>query len=946
MRTQHIENLRSLSRSLTPNSVSRDRSSRLSVPGILLGALVCILDSSSTGLLVFPTNGEIFGGLQAQSIAMFTWSTIICQLVFVLGGSNFSQSQGLMLIEVIPFLQHIANKLATIITEDRDTLLATVCTAYALSSLVLGGFFLVLGFFEMDRWIAYFPETVLVGALGAIGLSLFLSGFEVTQRSTFSWDLNYIRGLFTNLAMPVTVVALVLTVVLCICVRIKKQSGTRPNWQNSLRKRIVWDVCALFSNPFFTPTFFLLTGIVFWIAAIGRGVSTESLKNHHWVFVHVPPEEPLLDRMRFYEFWQLFNFRLVRWDAIRQCIVEIVVLVIIGAINLPIYYPALRDQLPNVPRNTTIQRELIGHGVTNLLSGLTGSLPNMIVMSNTLFFARAGGDRSESIVVLAVIVLFFVLSKLILPYIPVLCAAIMVFFIGIELMAEALVPTWATKSALEYLVIAGTIAACTALGFAQGVGVGIAATLAAHGFEQLADYEIRTCFVPLREFVQAQVLSARVYDRLKDDVRQRTLQIGVISLNGTAGYTTASKLKQAVYRVQFEKCSALVIDLTYAVRIDFAAAAAIAAERANAAEGVHHPPAFLLGVPRGSNRYGVLVRAGALPRDPNALDPLEAHAMLHHGLWPINEFSEVIGWISGQASVSHARLPRWARVNTGLRPASSSRRPSVDIPMECFGTNTPGTAAIDPTLPTVVKWRACMDQLCCAPMVSTQDDQSFVSSEKTLLSEDDLGNSSASLLGEKTLHPVWRDSFAPVLEEYGKISFHAPNTLLSSVSDPHPDIRIVVTGSLELRFVSIMEPATSSLNVSNPSGIVDRTPSDWLHSAYERSKKPRMRRRGLRTASPIATPSQPSVTISEQFSQGDVVGLSELNFAESPHGELVSAGQLDATTITIDFSAQDVRTVSSLALALNAYHSHNQFRNVRIQDLYRRALNQGEQHVW
>lgn len=955
--------LRALSRTFDPRQSSRSGSS-LAYPAIVLGVLINILDAASTGLLVFPTDGVAFQGLQAQSIAIFTTSTVICQTVFVLGGSNFSQAQGAMLIEVLPFMQTMASKLSSLIKDDREALLATVVTSYVLSSLILGTLLLALGFFEVDRWIAYFPDTVLVGALGAIGLSLFLSGFEVTQRSSFEWTLEYFRTLFTTAAMPVTVAALILAFVLSSGVRVKKRSGTtRPHWKTAFVRRLDWEVRRMCSSSFFIPMFPLLVGILFWVGASSSGKSMIELEDHHWVFTHVPPDATVASRMKFYDFWFLFNFKIVRWDAIKSIMVEIIILVIIGAINLPIYYPTLRDQLPDAPRTATIKREFIGHGISNIVSGLCGSLPNLIVMSNTIFFSRAGGDRPEAICVLILTALFLVFSTLVLPYIPVLCAALMVFFIGIELMAEALVPTWGSKSALEYLVIVGTMAACTGLGFAQGVGVGLAATLAALGFEHLADYEIRTCFISINELVKAQVLSQRVYDQLSVQSNDTPLQIGVISLSGTAGYTTASKVKLAIHAVQKEGCSAMVIDLTHAVRIDAAAAAAIVAERHNHQPDVHHPPAFLIGVPSRSTRYEVLVRAGAIAANPDELDPLGAADLLKRGLWPVSDFAEVVGWIASRASVSQPRLPRWARMPSDSASMAStlvghvdrtpdshynSRQGSRDISLQRMDIVSPNAPTIDPTLPQDVKWRACWDQLCCTPLAG--DAESVVTqAEKSDSGEGgtDMVDLSYSQDPSGAAHQVWRDSFVPVLEQFGRISYHEPRMLLSSATDPMPDIRIVVVGALDLRSVAQSSPpGTHALTSSNPAGKVDRTPADWLHSALDRTR-PRLRRRtNAHQESDPLNEMRTEGMYTERIAQGDVVGLSQLNFAEPWQGDLLSGGHLINTTITVDFSSHDVRNVPELALALNTYHSHNQFRVQRIQDMYRRGVNLGEEYKW
>ncbi|SHO77175.1 Similar to S.cerevisiae protein YGR125W (Putative protein of unknown function) [Malassezia sympodialis ATCC 42132] len=923
---------------MTPMPLPRPKEFHISYAAVLLGFLSNVLDAASMGLLVFPANGTMFEGLQAQSIAMFVASIVVCQSVFVLGGTNFSQSQGSMLVEVLPFMQNIATKLATVIPDNRDALLATIVVAYALSALVLGALFLSLGFFQIDRWIAYFPETVLDGALGAIGLSLFLSGFEVAQRSSFEWTGEYLKSLFTSKGMPVVVSALVLTAMLCSGIRVKKRSGsTKPRWNTSFIRRLDWEFRQMCSNPFFTPAFNLTVGIVFWIIALISRSSMQSLVEHHWLFVTVPKGATLGSRMRFYEFWGLYKFHQVQWSALNEVIVEMIVLIIIGALNLPIYYPALVENLPDVPRTASIKKEFIGHGIANILAGLCGALPVLVVMSNTLFFARAYGRKSDSVLVLFVTFLFFVFSKLLLPYIPVLCAALMVFFFGVELMAEALVPTWSTKSLLEYMVILGTMAACTALGFAQGVGVGLAATLAAQGFEHLADYEIRTCFVDLSTFVDAHVLSPKVLERLTDN-QDQSPQIGVIALSGTTSYTAASKIKQAIHTVQQHGCAALVIDLTFTVRIDRVAATAIAVERSNTHDGVsNHPPGFLLGVPTGSPRYEILAQSGVVCRDPSVVDAVTANQMIARSVWPMGEFSHVLAWLSAKATVTHPRLPRWARESqtpiampSPVREVSMSRRESYEIPLTPLPNIPPGMDTIDSTLPLSTQWQACWDQLCCS-----------VQSDAVSMVAKDLKDSES--FDESEMGPVspketltWANRFVPVLEKFGHLSFYEPRTNLANSTDTMPDVRIIVVGCMNSRSNVTRISTSPHASASSPASKVDRSPADWA------SLRPRLRRR--HTDSEMDTSG--TKTVVEAFSQGDVVGLSELTFGEPWSMDLTTAGHLGSSCITIDFSAADVLNNAELAMALNTYNSHNHFRIHRIQDIYFQALGQGEQYKW
>ena len=74
-------------------------------------------------------------------------------------------------------------------------------------------------------------------------------------------------------------------------------------------------------------------------------------------------------------------------------------------------------------------------------------------------------------------VVLFVASSYLLLYIPTILASALVLFLGIELTLEAV---WESAKDLiwtEWLVVMATLLACTFIGFAPGVGVGIAAAI-------------------------------------------------------------------------------------------------------------------------------------------------------------------------------------------------------------------------------------------------------------------------------------------------------------------------------------------------------------------------------------------------------------------------------------------------------------------------------------
>ncbi|KAL8813190.1 MAG: hypothetical protein Q9200_000457, partial [Gallowayella weberi] len=176
-----------------------------------------------------------------------------------------------------------------------------------------------------------------------------------------------------------------------------------------------------------------------------------------------------------WDYWQLFNFTKVELHAFKYAATNITLVVVIGILNLPVYVPALSLSLKT---KVSANHEFVGQGVANILAGIAGAPPNILQLSYSTFFARAGGGRLEAGIVTALMVAFFFVASKVLPYVPTVLASSLVLFLGIELTLEAVWESAKTSTVAEWLVMMTTLIACTFLGFAPGFGVGIgAATL-------------------------------------------------------------------------------------------------------------------------------------------------------------------------------------------------------------------------------------------------------------------------------------------------------------------------------------------------------------------------------------------------------------------------------------------------------------------------------------
>ena len=126
------------------------------------------------------------------------------------------------------------------------------------------------------------------------------------------------------------------------------------------------------------------------------------------------------------------EFKLVRWDAVVECIPAMFALTFFGILHVPINVPALA--LNCGEDHADLDKELRLHGYSNFLSGCFGSIQNYLVYANTVFFMRSGGNsRLAGYMLAAATFGVMVVGPSLIGFIPVMMVGILIFDLGFEL---------------------------------------------------------------------------------------------------------------------------------------------------------------------------------------------------------------------------------------------------------------------------------------------------------------------------------------------------------------------------------------------------------------------------------------------------------------------------------------------------------------------------------
>ncbi len=507
-----------------------------SLSAILIGEILIILDAISYGLLIFPTNTTPFENTGADGISMFLVSTIISQMMYALT-SQFKCVNGSMMIEVIPFLHIICNHISS--NADPSEVLPTVMIAYAMSSVLTGIIFFLLGFFKLGELMEFFPRHILIGTIGGVGWFLIQTGIEVTTQLHFHWDFLFIEELF--------------------------EFNHFIKWFGALACCLVLRLLQLkFKQPWFVSLYFFVLPLIFYLIVLICGASIEDLKENGFLF-------KMQVRSDFYHFYNYVQFDKVNWSVLPPLIPTLISMSFFGLLHVPINIPALAI---STKTDINLDNELKSHGYSNLLAGIFFTNQNYLVYSNSVLFKKCGGDDRWTMVLLGgVTILLWLFAMPIFQFLPMMVVGALIFHIGIDLLKESLYDTWKVVSISEYVSIITIILSMMFIGFTEGVFIGI---LCASLF-----FVIKSSQVKVVRNMYTGTTARSTVRRLYQQEKYLALmgnQIQIISIQGFLFFGTVRQihelLQQLLVEWEQQPIRYIILDFKLALGIDYSASEA------------------------------------------------------------------------------------------------------------------------------------------------------------------------------------------------------------------------------------------------------------------------------------------------------------------------------------------------------------------------------------
>lgn len=318
---------------------------------------------------------------------------------------------------------------------------------FLLAVVVAGVIQLVLGFVKAGMIGNYFPSSVILGMLAAIGITIILKqlplAFGMTETHAFEMEGGGISA-FTN-----TVLNTVNWGATIICIF-------------SLALLIYWPKIKNL-NKLPAPLMVVLVGIGLSIAFQGTSLSLAA-KGH---FVSIPVVSS------FNEFLGLFIFPDFSQIGNKEVWTVAFTIAIVASLETLLSIEAV-DKIDPFKRNSPTNRELLAQGVGNITSGMLGGLPLTSVIVRSSANANAGGRTRQAAILHGIWLLLALLAvPSLINHIPLSCLAAILLFTGYKLANPTVFKQMLSKGLDQFIPFAVTVFAVVITDLLTGVAIGI-----------------------------------------------------------------------------------------------------------------------------------------------------------------------------------------------------------------------------------------------------------------------------------------------------------------------------------------------------------------------------------------------------------------------------------------------------------------------------------------
>lgn len=404
------------------------------IGGVLQG-IFCALTAVAFAIFVFAHGPA---GSLAVGTSVLLLGSLVLNLALAFGSKIQPVVGGPQDTVVVILAVMVTSVTAALGTRAHTQALPTILVLVMVSSLALGGAYLVLGIFHLGQLIRYLPYPVIGGFLAGAGWLIAVGSFGIMTAQPIS-------GLQSLSLLDVAQVAAALGLAVAL----------------PLFQRLVSHHLTMLGT-------LLAALVVFYLILVLLRIPVAQAQAQGWLLGTMP------SGMLLQVGWPV-ALPHVAWGVILGQSGNIFTLVVINVVATLLNLAGLEVALH---QQSDVNAELRVRGVGTLLTGLVGGAAGYDYLSYAVV-AQRGHARGRLVPLIAGLVVLATLlgGSALLGLVPRFMLAGMMFIVGVGLLAEWLIGTWSTLPRLEYGILVLITVVIAVAGFFPGVIVGMLAAI-------------------------------------------------------------------------------------------------------------------------------------------------------------------------------------------------------------------------------------------------------------------------------------------------------------------------------------------------------------------------------------------------------------------------------------------------------------------------------------
>lgn len=418
------------------NEIKQDLHPRKLLSIFAAGAIIAVLYLPS----IISISILIYSGRLAQyaslGIGISIMGTIIVQLFMAFGSSHNGMMGGPQDSPASILAVMAASTSAGMIAASQEARFATILMTIMLTTFFTGLFFILVGYFNLSRFIRFLPYPVIGGFISGTGLLIIRGGFSIMT------DISLNAENFALFFQPAVLIRWIPGLILAL---------------------ILFITSRRFTHFLIMPALLLTSIALFYIVTLILRITFDDIRALGWLLGPFPGGA----------LWKPLDFSMftqVNWEMLTSHTSSLFAIGIISIMGLLLNVSALEliaEQDINARRELQVMGaanlvvSLFGGGVSYHYLGLSGLATNMKA-SRLVNVAAA--------IILGIVMLFGAQALSLLPKFAI---GGLLISVGITFLVEWVYNAWFRMPKMEYLLVLAILAVVGFVGFLEGVSVGV-----------------------------------------------------------------------------------------------------------------------------------------------------------------------------------------------------------------------------------------------------------------------------------------------------------------------------------------------------------------------------------------------------------------------------------------------------------------------------------------